>query len=275
MSKFRGNRNKRGKPVVGDKAKETLENMDEDNPVLVMFRQYSTELDNKHDRYERIVKLSRDVTIEAKRIIFLLHNTNTDIESKKKSIIEEAENRLQTLVESNFKTIAKELHNQDAYQYHRAYTAGLQEFIEALTFCQFLKNTSIESWANIDKLLKYRDDELGEYNLLFPQYDFILGIADFTGELMRRCINTLGVGNVEECFKLCDFVRHINTGFLGLISPGNKEISRKAYVLRQSLAKMELVCYNIQIRGTEIPKHMLISVIESSDVNPDDDEGFF
>ncbi|KAJ8973550.1 hypothetical protein NQ317_018395 [Molorchus minor] len=28
------------------------------------------------------------------------------------------------------------------------------------------------------------DDD--EYNLLFPQYDFILGMADFTGELMRR-----------------------------------------------------------------------------------------
>lgn len=64
---------------MGDKAKETLENMDENNPVLVMFREYSLELDSKLDRYERIVKLSRDVTIEAKRVIFLLHNTNTDM----------------------------------------------------------------------------------------------------------------------------------------------------------------------------------------------------
>lgn len=63
--------------------------------------------------------------------------------------------------------------------------------------------------------------------------------------------------------------------FTGIISPGNKEISRKAYVLRQSLAKMELVCYNIQIRGSEIPKHMLMSVIESSDAAVDEDEGFF
>ncbi|XP_018569118.1 translin-associated protein X [Anoplophora glabripennis] len=275
MSKFRGNRNKRSKPVVGDKAKETLENMDENNPVLVMFREYSLELDSKLDRYERIIKLSRDVTIEAKRVIFLLHNTNTDIESKKKSILEEADNRLKALVDTSFKAIAKELQNQDAYQYHRAYTGGLQEFIEALTFCQFIKNASINPWDNIDQLFRYEDEECGKYSLLFPQYDFILGIADFTGELMRRCINTLGVGNVDECFKLCDFVRYINTGFLGLISPGNKELSRKAYVLRQSLAKMELVCYNIQIRGTEVPKHMLIGVIESPDVNTDDDEGFF
>lgn len=44
-----------------------------------MFREFSRELDEKHDRYERIVKLSRDITIESKRIIFALHSTNTDM----------------------------------------------------------------------------------------------------------------------------------------------------------------------------------------------------
>lgn len=44
-----------------------------------MFREYGRQLDDKHDRYERIVKLSRDITIESKRIIFLLHNINTDL----------------------------------------------------------------------------------------------------------------------------------------------------------------------------------------------------
>lgn len=136
-------------------------------------------------------------------------------ESKKKSVIEEAENRLKVLIDTSFKAIAKELQNQDAYQYHRAYTGGLQEFIEALAFCQFLKNAAIDPWTNISSLFRYQDEESDEYNLLFPQYDFILGIADFTGELMRKCINTLGVGNVDECFKLCDFVKYINTGFLG------------------------------------------------------------
>ena len=33
-------------------------------------------LDEKHDKHERIVKLSRDITIESKRVIFLLHRIN-------------------------------------------------------------------------------------------------------------------------------------------------------------------------------------------------------
>lgn len=44
--------------------------------LLDLFRKYGKELDDKHDRYERIVKISRDITIESKRIIFLLHNVD-------------------------------------------------------------------------------------------------------------------------------------------------------------------------------------------------------
>ena len=41
-----------------------------DNPVVIQFGEFSKMLDDRHDRYERIVKLSRDITIESKRIIF-------------------------------------------------------------------------------------------------------------------------------------------------------------------------------------------------------------
>jgi predicted translin family RNA/ssDNA-binding protein len=30
-------------------------------------------LDAKHDKHERLVKLSRDITAESKKVIFLLH----------------------------------------------------------------------------------------------------------------------------------------------------------------------------------------------------------
>ena len=33
-----------------------------------------------------------------------------------------------------------------------------------------------------------------------PQSEFILGIADLTGELMRNAINALGAGNMEVIY---------------------------------------------------------------------------
>lgn len=45
-----------------------------DSPVLQMFKSAFVQLNNRHDRHERLVKLSRDITIESKRIIFQLHS---------------------------------------------------------------------------------------------------------------------------------------------------------------------------------------------------------
>ena len=36
-----------------------------------------------------------------------------------------------------------------------------------------------------------------------------------------------------------------------------RELDRKVKVLEQSMRKVENACYNINVRGTEVPKHML------------------
>lgn len=40
------------------------------------FQEYQKELDCRHDKHERLVKLSRDVTIESKRAIFLMQRSS-------------------------------------------------------------------------------------------------------------------------------------------------------------------------------------------------------
>lgn len=70
MNRNKGyNKNRYQNKTRNDYSKES----DTDNPVILSFREYSKILDEKNDRYERIVKQSRDITIESKRIIFLLH----------------------------------------------------------------------------------------------------------------------------------------------------------------------------------------------------------
>ncbi|XP_014296808.1 translin-associated protein X [Microplitis demolitor] len=271
----------------GDKGKEILQEIDENNPVIKQFREYASELDDKHDRYERIVKFSRDITIESKRIIFLLHTI--DKESKTDAILSEAKLRLENLAKTLFKNIANELKNQDPYQYLRAYTAGLQEYIEAITFYTYLKDNCLLDWTELDKNFCYVDQipddnsataspvvSPSEYRTLMTPNEYILGVADLTGELMRKCINTLAFGDITSCYKTCNLVKEIYKGFLGCAGISGKEIRRKLYVLKQSLVKMENVCYTIKVRGSEMPKHMLadvaIATVES--YPPDDDEGY-
>lgn len=197
--------------------------------------------------------------------------------------MEEADNRLKKVLVNQFQSIAVELDNQDPYQFLRGYSAGLQEFIEAFTFYNYLKENTIKDWNYIQNELTYNNETgVKEIQLKthLPPEEYILGIADLTGELMRKCINNLGSGNIEDCFRTCNFVKHMYNGFL-LVgnSCSSKEIGRKAYVLKQSLQKMEYVCYNIVVRGSEVPKHMLGNIIPTASSNNEtiysDDEGYF
>lgn len=313
----KGNDFEKQKPVVGGKGQEAINVLSDDSPVLAAFKRYAAELDTKHDKYEAIVKLSRDITIESKRIIFLLHSA--DRESKKQSVLKEAETRLHQLEVTQFKAIAKLLVGEDPYQFLRAYTAGLQEYVEALTFYYFIKSNDLQCWNHIQTNLIFHNDKKSEVKeckdnegsqteckdnegsqtedscnnkdsagdsndtlnnkqiCLVPQTEYILGVADLTGELMRKCINNVGLGYIESCYQTCAFVKDIYTGFLRIGNMGPKECTRKLYTLRQSLTKMETACYTIHVRGSEIPKHMLADVFSGTqdDFIHEEDEGFY
>lgn len=104
---------------------------------------------------------------------------------------------------------------------------------------------------------------LGLCDMLTP-VDYVLGICDLTGELMRKCINSVGTGDIEEPFKLSLILQSI---YEALMVCGNhsKELKRKLFTLKCSLQKVENACYAIKIRGTETPKHMLADFFSTED----------
>lgn len=213
--------------------------LDEQNPVVQSFRNYAKELDGKHDRHERILKLSRDITIESKRIIFFLHSIDSRKQNKEK-VLEEAKQRLSKLIEVNFRSIALELRDQDVYQFRAAYSPGLQEFIEAYTYMEYLCNEEkseeskpLSDWAELQAVMQYQEtaskednqegdstapgDQVTEsapekFQFFVDPTEYILGVSDLTGELMRRCINSLGSGDTETCMETCKALQQFYTG---------------------------------------------------------------
>jgi len=99
--------------------------------------------------------------------------------------------------------------------------------------------------------------------VLVPPTHYLLGVADLTGELMRMAIHSIGQGDFDLPFEHCKFLRIIYDAF---VSFGNvdRDLSRKVQVLRQSLQKVETACYTLQVRGSEIPKHMLAEAFSKS-----------
>ncbi|EDV91009.1 translin-associated protein X [Drosophila grimshawi] len=276
--------------------------LDEQNPVVQAFRSYASELDSKHDRHERILKLSRDITIESKRIIFLLHSIDGRKQNKAK-VLEEAQQRLTKLIEVNFRAIALELRDQDVFQFRGAYSPGLQEFIEAYTYMEYLSNEdngeqqskSVSTWSDLQAVMQYEeevnkgeplpqsaeespnpDDQVVEKVINKFQFhvdptEYILGVSDLTGELMRRCINSLGSGDTDTCMETCKALQQFYSGYVSLNCQRARELWRKITVMRQSMLKAENVCYNVKVRGGEAAK------CANFDQKPTDDadEGFY
>lgn len=80
----------------------------------------------------------------------------------------------------------------------------------------------IITWPEVQKELMYIvSNESGEEEVtktvttLLPHTDYMLGIADLTGELMRKAINSISSGDSKECFQSCQVVRDLYTGYLG------------------------------------------------------------
>lgn len=263
-----------------------------DNPVALQFGEFSKMLDDRHDRHERIVKISRDITIESKRIIFALHRIQGDAD--KPVVMDEAEQRFRNVNKNLWRKLALELRGRDAFQYLRGYTAGLQEYIEALSFYHFLKHRTLIDCKTVQEQLTFEfvtknqetqdlEDSLecvkieddGEEDvkmegekepmLIFvPQTDYVLGLADLTGELMRNAINSVAAGDVDVCFSLLTFLQQIDDGFNRLDKTQTpNQVNRKLTVLKQSLRKVEMACYNINVRGSELPKNYLADVINN------------
>ncbi|GAB1293809.1 Translin-associated protein X [Apodemus speciosus] len=219
------------------------------------------ELDARHDKYERLVKLSRDITVE----------TAPDMEE----ILTESESKLDG-VRQKILQVAQELSGEDMHQFHRAVTTGLQEYVEAVSFQHFIKTRSLISMDEINKQLTFTSEDSGKESKMPPSdgpdkqlvtwrlkitpVDYLLGVADLTGELMRMCINSVGNGDIDTPFEVSQFLRQVYDGFSFIGNTGPYEVSKKLYTLKQSLAKVENACYALKVRGSEIPKHMLADV---------------
>lgn len=245
-----------------------------------VFLEYKSELDARHDKHERLVKLSRDTTIHSKRAIFLLHRAAGERESDARGdLLLDGEDKLREVLQF-LRATGKEIHGSDPWLHSSAYSPGLQEFIEALSYYGFLRQGQLLSmeearhWLSFTRLelegesLESVEDgnegtvegaENERIHVPLSEMNYVLGIADLAGELMRMCITAVGAGQQEVPFQVLPFMRCIYCGFHSL-PPVSKEIIHKLRLLKSSMAKIENACYTLQIRGSEIPRQMMSDV---------------
>ena len=117
----------------------------------------------------------------------------------------------------------------------------MQEYIEAVSFVHYIATASLVSQQHLEEQLQF-DESLSVPNAILPMVvlfflemqahitfitlctpwpqfpvsltDYLLGIADLTGELMRFAIASVGSGNQDEPMQISSFVRTLTQGKL-------------------------------------------------------------
>ncbi|GBP35342.1 Translin-associated protein X [Eumeta japonica] len=208
-----------------------------------------------------------------------MNNLNSKEQAAK--TVEEATERLNKLVRGPIKRIALELENSPAYLHSRAVSPGLQEFIEARTYCHWMQYQTLVSCSEVQKEFEHVIKEKCDENesertvvTLLPLEDYMLGLADLTGELMRKAINSVSSGDTEDCFHSCQVVRDLYAGFLGVFG-GGRELARKLNTSRANALKAEGAAYALCVRGRHAPAPLLVPPPLVPDAEPSDDEGYY
>ncbi|KAK5700963.1 hypothetical protein LTR97_005482 [Elasticomyces elasticus] len=248
-----------------------MEGQETISPFMPMFEQFRTELDEHHDRRERITKASRDITAASKKIIFTLQRVRTLNQPLTQQTVK-ANKQYYEAISGHYSAISKDLQGLNAWRYNRQITGGCQEWMEAACFQHYLETASLISHEDAAQKLKDLDpDGLGVQ--LSPE-DWVLGVYDMTGELMRFAITAMATSGelpVIPSSSSGDAMdvdsskqRNLLTDMRGLraalesldtgVGPFAKDARNKMGVMQTSVEKVEKALYGLIIRGAERPK---------------------
>lgn len=130
-----------------------------------------------------------------------------------------------------------------------------------MTFKEFIKSEKLLSLDEILRQLLHSSPtvisffvDLQQRQLHIGESDYLLGVADLTGELMRLCVSSVSQGAFDYCHTIRRFLQQIFNGCFLFSSPKGfsslslaprDEINKKLKVMESSLRKVEaglIVC---------------------------------
>ncbi|CAD6588067.1 MAG: hypothetical protein TREMPRED_004929 [Tremellales sp. Tagirdzhanova-0007] len=212
------------------------------------FEAYRAELDADNDRRERLIILSRTITQLSKKLIFHLHRgaTASNNGARKKNLAEARGKERE--IWDNFVKVREVLQNgepQIFWRWNRQISPGLEEYIEALSFLHYLEKQSLITLTEIQSTLS--DSETGKQLITVTPEDYVLGMSDLTGELMRYATNGKPARDHSRQMLTVTVAQH----FDGIPSSMLHKLTKKQEETTRSMEKIEKLCYALRLRLLE------------------------
>ncbi|KAB8302740.1 hypothetical protein EYC80_006093 [Monilinia laxa] len=230
------------------------------SPFMPMFERFRAELDEHHDRRERIIKAGRDITASSKKIIFTLQRVQKLHQPLPQKIAKETSERL-AKINDLFTSISPDLTGINSWRYQRQISGGIQEYMEAVSFSHYLTEQSLIPLSTAQSSLPEGINLTGD--------DYVLGIFDLVGEMMRFAITRMatngelpGKGERTILADLRDIrmrFEELNTTRCGNVGLG-RDVEKKMEVMRTCVEKVERGVYGMIVRGRERPKGWVMDI---------------
>jgi len=239
------------------------------SPFMPLFETFRNELDEHHDRRERIIKASRDITALSKKMIFSLQRVR-QLQSSFPSNISKENMPRQTTIHDLFTSISGDLHDINAWRYQRQISGGIQEYMEAVSFQNYLETQRLITFEEAQQKIPG--------GVALTEDDYVLGLFDLVGELMRFAITSMATngelpgapevddrdGSIQsgERRDILMDLRSLRTYFEAMDTTSStasgsalgKDVEKKMEVMKTCVEKVENAVYGMIIRGRERPK---------------------
>lgn len=166
---------------------------------------------------EEVIQLSREIITISKQIIYAAQRNDLNEADKAIKLIKSKVNKLKKIninTDININSVA------------------LQEYVEAVAFYEFVKNKKIPTKASLGVSAE----------------DYLIGLCDLTGELVRKAIYDVIHKRFDEAERIKELVHGIYGEFLKL-HLRNGELRKKSDSIKWNLKKLEEVMYDISMKG--------------------------
>jgi predicted translin family RNA/ssDNA-binding protein len=168
-----------------------------------------------------------------------------------------------------FASISRDLKGINVWRYQRQISPGIQEFMEAVSFEHYLRTQSLIRWEEASHAISE--------GIVLTSDDYVLGLFDLVGELMRFAITIMAtsgslpgtkeIDSSNERTILVD-LRSLRTHFEALYTTSfagtglGKDVEKKMEVMKSCVEKVETAVYSMVIRGKERPKGWIPELVD-------------
>lgn len=183
------------------------------------FAQIRKELGSIEEKREQVIQLSREIIGLSKQIIYSVQRNDMENASL---LMAKIRKEVGNLKKANANNIQLDININ---------SVAFQEYVEAACFYDFKKVGRVP----------------GKSTLGVSTEDYLMGLCDLTGELVRKAVQDVIRRNFDEAHKIKDLVNEIYGEFLKF-NLRNGELRKKSDSIKWNLKKLEEVVYDVEMR---------------------------